>query len=319
MKSIQSKILLVVIAGLLVITALVSAIAVNMTHEVMHRDADRILKNAAQSQAASINDILGDVVKSISIMEHYATEEIENANILKDTDARDKYIQTVDTMFTEVALNTSGVEGFYMRLDPEVSSGTSGFYKMLDSDGSLKYMPLTDLTKYKKDDKQNVGWYYEAVNAGKGVWLDPYYFPGDDSLLISFVQPLYVQRELIGVVGFDMDFSYLVKYIDEIRVYESGFAVLLAKDGVTVYNNIPDNDSTHNPHTESKVQLKNGMYLELRADYKDIQRDIYPMLTKIVLAFIVVLIASIVYTVIVTDRIVRPLKQLTASAEAISA
>lgn len=46
MRSIQSKILFVVIAGLLVITAVVSAIGVTMTHEVMHRDADRILKNA---------------------------------------------------------------------------------------------------------------------------------------------------------------------------------------------------------------------------------------------------------------------------------
>ena len=43
MKSIQSKILLVVISGLLVITAVVSAIAVSMTHKIMHKDADRIL------------------------------------------------------------------------------------------------------------------------------------------------------------------------------------------------------------------------------------------------------------------------------------
>ena len=56
MKSIQTKILFVVIAGLVVITALVSAIAVNMTHTVMHRDADRILQNAAQREAAKIND-----------------------------------------------------------------------------------------------------------------------------------------------------------------------------------------------------------------------------------------------------------------------
>ena len=61
MKSIQNKILTVVISGLLVITAVVSLIAVNMTHEIMHTDADRILSNVTQKEAAYINDTLGDV------------------------------------------------------------------------------------------------------------------------------------------------------------------------------------------------------------------------------------------------------------------
>ena len=50
MKSIQSKILIVVISGLLVITAVVSAIAVSMTHEIMHKDADRILNNVPKKK-----------------------------------------------------------------------------------------------------------------------------------------------------------------------------------------------------------------------------------------------------------------------------
>ena len=60
------------------------------------------------------------------------------------------------------------------------------------------------------------------------------------------------------------------------------------------------------------------MYLELRADYQDIQKDIRPMLRKIVVAFVIVLIASIFYTIFVTNRIVFPLKQLTKAAKKVS-
>lgn len=317
MKSIQSKILLVVIAGLLVITAVVSAIAVNMTHDVMHKDADRILKNATQKEAAQINDILGDVMKSSSIMEHYAVAELEDANQLKDEAFRAEYLKKAEVMFGEVALHTSGIEGIYLRIDPAFSDGGSGFYKMIVDGETLKNMPLTDLTKYDKDDKQNVGWYYEAMNAGKGVWLEPYFFPGNDNQLISFVQPMYVGGEFIGVIGFDMDFGYLVEYIEKIDVYEHGKAVLLAKDGKTQYTTDAEMDS-HNPHTHSKVELKNGMFLQMSADYKDIQRDIHPMLRKIVIAFLIVLACAIVYTVIVTQKIVGPLKRLTAAAESLS-
>ena len=317
MKSIQTKILLVVIAGLLVITAVVSAIAVNMTHEVMHRDADRILKNATQREAAYINDVLGDVEKSCSIMSHYATAEVEDVNALKDEVFREEYLEKAERMFSEVVLNTSSTEGYYLRLNPALTTGTSGFYLKVLDDGKLAPMPVTDLNKYDKGDKKNVGWYYDAVNAGKGVWLDPYYFPGNEDQSISYVEPLYVEDQLIGVIGFDMNFDYLVQKIEKIAVYEEGHAFLLSKDQKTVYNEVKEGDS-HNPHSNARVELENGMFLEMSADYKDIQRDIHPMLSKIVIAFVVVLACAIVYTVIVTRRIVGPLKRLTLAAQNLS-
>ncbi len=322
MKSIQSKILFVVITGLVVITAVVSAIGVTMTHEVMHRDADRILKNAAQREAAEINDMLGDVVKSCGIMEHYAIAEAGNdPEKLKDDTFRNQYLERAEIMFAEVVVNTEGVEAFYLRLDPAWADGTSGFYNRVTADGGLESMPLTDLTKYDRNDEQNVGWYYRAVKAGRGVWMDPYYFPGDENRMISFVEPLYAGRELIGVIGFDMSFDYLVQRVKEIAVYEDGYAVLLARDGVTAYNTTEEGEHGHehsDPGTATRVELKNGMFLKLQADYKDIQRDIRPILGKIVAAFVIVLVCAIAYTVFVTRRIVGPLKRLTAAAESIA-
>ena len=317
MKSIQSKILFVVIAGLMIITATVSTIAVAMTHEIMHKDADRILENATQKEAAQINDVLGDVMKSSNIMKHYATTEITDVDDIKDADFRNSYIAKAEAMFAEVALSTSGVEGFYMRIAPELSDGKTGFYKIIGENDTVEAMPVTDLNDYDKNDKQNVGWYYEAVENKNGVWLDPYRFPGVDGELITFAQPIYVGEALIGVIGFDMDFSYLISRINEIRVYEYGYVSLLATDGKTRYNDTPIVNS-ENPQAESIVELKNGMFLVMHADYKDIQKDIHPMLKNIVFAFIIVFFCAILYTVLFTRKIVKPLKQLTAAVEGIS-
>ncbi len=318
MRSIQSKILVVVIAGLLVITAVVSAIAVTMTHDIMHQDADRILNNVTQKEAAYINDVLGDIKKSAAIMAHYATQEVEDVAQLADMDFRAKYVAKTRQMFMEIALNTSEVDGFFFRLNPEHTDSTTGFYNLVVAeDEDIIEMTVTDLSQYSSDDDKNVGWYYTAVEAGEGVWLEPYYFPGHDQQMISYTIPVYVKGELLGVVGFDMDFSYLVERIDNLSVYEHGYAVLLATDGETPYNNVEREESTA-PHTKATVALQNGMYLELRAEYQDIQSDLHPMLARIVVAFVVVLFFSILYTVVVTHRIVRPLKQLTAAAEGLS-
>ena len=307
------------IFALLVITGVVSAIAVNMTHEVMHKDADRILKNAAQREAAYINDVLGDVEKSSFIMEHYATTSVVRAEDLRDEDFRENYLREAEVMFSEIARKTTGISGFYFRLDPSVSNGTTGFYKMIKDDDTAINMLLTDLEKYDKSDVKNVGWYYNALSAIDGTWMDPYYFPGIEDRLISFVHPMYVEDDLIGVIGFDMDFAYLTERIGKIGVYEDGYAVLVAKDGETWYTGKEHhNSSSRNPHTEARVELMNGMYLELHADYEDIQREIRPMLNKIVIAFLVVLAFSILYTILVTQKIVRPLKQLTEAVRDVS-
>lgn len=314
MKSIQTKILTVVISGLMVITAIVSAIGVNMTHEIIHTDADRILDNVTQKEAAYINDVLGDITKSAAIMEHYAFTEVVSLERLADVDYRNDYLGKTKQMFQEIALNTSGFVGYFLRLNPAYTDPTTGFYYLIEDDGSIKEMQVTDLSKYAEDDQQNVSWYYTSVREGKAVWLSPYYFPGQEKQMISYTVPIYVDGELLGVLGFDMDFEYLVERVNSISVYENGYATLLASDGVTQYNN-QDRENTEKPHTKATAALKNGMYLELRADYEDIQRNIRPMLGRIVMAFVVVLIGAIIYTVFVTHKIVKPLKQLTAAAE----
>ncbi len=317
MKSIQTKILIVVISGLLVITAVVSAIAVNMTHEIMHKDADRILNYVTLKESAYINDVLGDIQKSAVIMEHYATEEIDGLDKLSDKEFLSKYLTKTKAMFLEIALNTNGVEGFFFRLNPQYTDGKTGFYNLFSNEGNVSEIELTDLSKYSQSDEKNVGWYYTAVREGKPVWLEPYNYPGYDSQLISYCIPLYVDSQLLGVIGFDMDFRYLVEAINKISVYEDGYAVLLSSDKKMSYNHTETEESTR-PHTKAIAPLYNGMYLELRADYQDIQRDVRPMLTKIVSAFVVVLFFSILYTVLVTHRIVHPLKQLTVAAQELS-
>ena len=315
-KSIQSKILTAVIAGLLVITTLVTTIAVSMTHKILHKDADRLLNRTAQSEAAYINDLLGNVVLSSSIMADYAETELESVEQLKDRQFREAYLEKVKHMFLEIARNTEPVGGFYMRLNPEYTDNMTGFSVVLTENEDIVEMPLTDLSQYEQYDIQNVGWYYLPVLSRKPVWIPPYY-SGFDYQLISYGTPLYVDGILLGVIGFDMNFDALKERVSRISVYDEGYAVLLAEDGETVYSYVDKHQGT-DPHTKATVKLINGMQLELRADYKDIQKESRPMLKQIVVVFLWVMVGAMVYTIFMTRRIVRPLKQLIQMTEKLS-
>lgn len=319
MRSIQTKVLTVVIAGLLVITAVVTTIAVTMMHNVIHKDADRILTAVAQKEASVINDALGDVSKSSAIMAHYACSRVESLDQLEDKAFVETYLADTKALFEEIALNTDKINGFYLRLDPAHTDSTTGYYVLITEDHQLLDMQVTDLSKYSPDDEHIVSWYYSPVRNGAAMWLDPYRFPGLETRLISYTVPLYVDGDLLGVLGFDMNFDSLVEYIGEITVYDKGYATLVSSDKETQYHDHTDPEGESHPATTAADELANGMYLELHADYRDIQQEIRPMLSTIVHVFLLVLAAAIVYTVIVTRRIVKPLKQLTSAAEDLAA
>lgn len=318
MKTIQSKILFVVITALIVITAIVTSIAVGVTHKIMHKDADRILNTVSEKEAAYINDMLNDFMQSSAIMEHYALHELESADTLKDGAYLENYTQEIRHLFDEVARNTVGTTAYYLCFSPEVTNGkTTGFYSKFKNDGlyELSKEEFAELDLFNAEFIKECGF---DVIGSDNTWLQPRKSTfSPDTTVVSYLAPIYKDDTFVGFLGFNMDFEYLLGLVNEITVYDNGHALLLSGDKQTCYNPAEDIHILED-YTEATTALKNGMNLELRAAYADIQSGIRPMLIYIIGAFLVVLALAILYTFWVTHRIVTPLKKLTAAAANIS-
>ena len=317
MKTIKAKILFVVIAALVVITALVSSISVNITHEIMHKDADRILKNVSQKEAAQIDDQLNDFMKSSAIIEHYALHLLDTPSSLADEAYRAKYIENIRVLFDEIAFNTAGANSYYLCLSPELTKSISGFYSAIEKNGNLYELSPEQFSKLTIITDQELIEYSNSSGSESGEWISPHpsRFTGDS--VISYITPLYKDSTFIGLLGFNMDFNYLIERTNNIVVYEYGHARLLDETKQICYNPTNDPDLAEE-YADVTVTLVNGLNLELRAAYKDIQSGIRPMLTYIVLAFVGVFALALIYTVWTTNKIVGPLKKLTEAARNIT-
>lgn len=317
MRTIQSKILFVVITALIVITAMVTTIAVIITHGIIHKDADRILNNVAEKDAAQINDMLNDFVKSAAIMNHYASHELRGREDLRDEVYLAEYTEQIRHMFDEIALNTSGTSSYYFCFSPELTASTTGFYIKFQTDGTIRELSKDEFAGLSLITSDELIAYSNSTGSVKGTWVQPHPSRFTGETVVSYVKPVYVGSTFIGILGFNMDFSYLLDRVNSISVYEYGCALLLSEDQTTYYN-LSDATEIKGEYTKSATPLVCGMSLELRAAYKDIQSGIRPMLTYIVGAFLVVFVLAILYTVWVTHKIVTPLKKLTAAAGNIS-
>jgi methyl-accepting chemotaxis protein len=92
--------------------------------------------------------------------------------------------------------------------------------------------PKTDLPA--DYDPTSRPWYQDAVKSGSLVWTDPYVDVGTGKVIISVAKPVYDTRHnnaFVGVMALDVSLEELSNLINSIKIGESGYVVLIDKNG----------------------------------------------------------------------------------------
>lgn len=314
MKTIQGKFLSAVIAGVLAIALAVGLCAYLMTSRLLHEKADVILSTRCTSEAAAINDTLGDIEKSVQVMAWYCADELESPQALSDPAYADAYAASMQEMYAVIAEHTDGIVAYYLHFNPELAPPDAGFFMCTAAPGDgLTAFPPADMSLYTPDNAADMSWYHQPVSAGHAVWLPPYHSTINDTLIISYVIPMYVEDTLIGVVGMDIDFSMLHRLVSAISVYESSTAHLTDASAQIVHEHPDEHPDTLT--MEASSALINGMNLVLCANFSDVIRESLPILAFSGVVFIVLTVVFIWYLIRKTRRITAPLKNLTTAVQ----
>ena len=310
-RTIQFKFLITLISAMLAVTMFIGGLSIYEVDNFVQSQTEDYVNVTCEKNASQINDAFGDMEKSVHIMESYVYGLIENEYDIKNPGRQAQIIAKSDEMFIDVAKNTDDAVAFYFRFALDLSDGTSGFFytKEKDDEEFTRY-EATDLSIYDRNDTEHVGWYWQPYEAGKPVWMMPYYNKNNDIYMISYVVPLYYNNQFFGVVGVDFDFNVLTDKIHQMKIYENGFAHL-EHDGKVVHDDTTQAIGESKNYLRVSKELKNGMNLVLSASYKDIEKIRYDIGLKIV--YVVVLLAIIfsLIVVFVVRRIVQPLNVLT--------
>lgn len=317
-RSIKQKFLTALLSGALLIAIAVGLCAFWMTTLLLHEKADALLQTRCEAEAAHFNDLLGDVQKSVEILAWRAQTELDSTQALSDAEYQAAYTAQMLETSTVVAQNTGGVVSYYLRYDPALTSPTAGFFiTRPDEDAAFVLTKPTDLTLYPPEDTAHVGWYWQARNAGKPVWTAPYLNENTGTQMISYVIPLYAGHTFVGVVGMDVDFSFLKNEVDSVALYENGYAFLTAQDGSILYAGSPS--VRHQGCMEASALLLCGMRLSLHAAYQDVVRESFPILLLSLAVFTALIILYALFIIRMTNRITAPLKRLTQAVQQLEA
>ena len=314
--SIQFKFLTTIISAMLAITVFVGGLSIYEVDKFVQYQTENFINVTCEKEAAQMNDIFGDMEKSVNLMGGYVLDFVGSMADIEDREKRDEIIRYADRMFADVANYTAGTVAYYIRFAPEISDSQTGFFysKIDGSEEYIRFEP-TNLALYDKDDTERVGWYWQPYEAKKPVWIEPYYNKNNDIMMISYVVPLYCEKQFIGVVGMDFDYNALVEKVHNIKIYENGFAHLEI-DGVAIHSS--ENEFfSYEPENYLQVSagLINEMTLVLSASYDDIRQIRYEIALQILVTVLVLAAVFCLITIMMVGKIVNPLKKLTDASK----
>lgn len=369
MHSIRTKLTAITIISLLVSLLSIGSLGIFAVKTQGDRDAAQFMSLICDNCRKTLNAYLNSVEQSVDMVTRYVSEtlniedltsggvigasgegsvfpngdEISVRQMEFDAHLFD-HIEMVRTVFRSVANHTNGVIAYYYRINPEISREMEGFLFSKIRTASFSELPLTNPLLYSPDDVEHVGWYYIPLQRGRPSWIGPYYNDNLGIEMLSYVTPIYKAGTFIGVVGMDIDYSTLVSQISELRILDSGYALLTDEYGTVVYHpEIPkgENIADTEPPLAAAVQrfaeknsgshpirysyhgvkkqmyfntLSNNMRLVVVAPESEIRASTLNLIYRITLAGFAIVILFSALMVATTTHLTEPLRRLTSAS-----
>lgn len=343
MKSIQTKFILVITVGLLLLAVLVGGFSIWNTNRVVDENSVTVINSVCTEQALRLDTQLQLIEQAVNTVYCYADHQLTSIEELSDSEFLENYVHSVEDLMVDVGNQTDGTLAIYFRIAPELVDYTEvGFFWTATKRGeALKAVPITHLLDFEPDDMEHVGWYYVPIQAGKAIWMTPYYNENIGAEMISYVIPFYRDGVTVGLVGMDIDFSVFVDMAQSAALYDNGRANLIDMESHTIYYREPNeaqnivhvapiadslyenlarwesNGSGLQNYVNNDIYykmafqtLRNGMKFVLYAPVTEIDARRNELIMGVMLLTIGVLVVFIVFTSFQAARIIRPLKEL---------
>ena len=268
------------------------------------------------------------VRQAVNGMKLQALDALESYDRLaKDSAYRTQYLNEMKRNFNAIALRTDGSIAYYLRLIPEIDGGKGGFSMEREDvrwEGALSpFVPrnLIDLDDYSPDDIKNVGWYYIPMKTKCATWIEPYVDPVTHDYVISYVAPLFVDEKIIGVIGMDIDFDFIIQELRRMSIYDYGYVYLMNRNDLVLYHRDQPQGALFQPNPdfrEIELYLTNGMWLGIATPLSRIYDERNRILRHLIAAIIFVAMLISFVSITLASKAIRPLAGMTEAAKRIA-
>ena len=330
MRSIRIRYTLLTVCAIIVSLSIATFIGVESIKKLGNDDADQMLSLMCTTGAMNLESYFTSVENSAQAVASLVQSGLEDMPF----DQLGNQVENARSLFGEVAYHTNGVLTYYFRIDPAVSGEVKGFWYVNQDGKGFREHEVTDITQYDTSDTSKLVWFTVPKATGKGVWLPPYNTENLDVLVVSYNLPVYWNHQFVGVIGIEIDCKTLDRVVENIRLFDSGYAFLMDADSHMIYHpaiksgqkvfSAPQGLLSENTHVQYCFQgidkkavwhpLSNGMKLYVAVPMSEINKSWQETVWRIFFASLIILALTGLIISRFTARLTKPLRDLSDAA-----
>lgn len=341
MHSIQSKMTFLMVCAI-VITVIVSAtVGVVAIKNTGIENSEQMLLLLCKTGEKNLDSYFDSVEQAVDIVSSYVESDLKTIS-LEQTDQFQAHVDRTGDIFNKAANKAIGVLTYYYRIDPSISDTVKGFwYTNLDGNGFVAH-EVTDINLYDTEDTSSLVWFTNPKSTGQPVWL-PSYLTDNlvDVRVISYNVPIYRDGLFVGVVGIEIGYETIARQVNNIKLYNNGYAFINDSNGNIVYHPrlnvldateedlrapqelLSDNTIVEYEYKGVKKQaawmpLQNGMRLNVSVPISEINAGWVQLINRIILIAVLLLAIFIIVSIVFARHFTKPLRKLTKAAEQIN-
>ena len=260
----------------------------------------------------------------------------EDLDVIDDAHLQ-AHLDRVDEIFRKLTYKTNGVLTYYYRIDPTISNNVKGFWYVQSENDEFVPHEVTDITLYDTSDTSKLIWFTVPKAEGKSIWLPPYITDNLDVRVISYNVPVYYENTFVGVIGIEIDYTTMAEQVDNIQLFQNGYAFINDEEGKIIYHpkmdvttmevqpSVPKGllskdifiNYTYEGVAKKAVwlPLRNGMRLNVTVPTNEINAMWVRWVIEMLIVFIILLVFFVFATIQLSGHITRPLRDLTEAAK----
>lgn len=355
-KKKRGKIATKILAAIIIVNILTLSIIGVVVMSLVNNDVGELSSEYAQKQvSSSINKIDQSFKKIETLVQAVAGQVASEVDVDKakgDIQYLRDYCDNIEEKLRAIGLSTKVTDSIYVYFNNDIFGDVADcwVYSL-----SFERQPMIELDYYNDYNE----WYNVPIDQGISEWTFPYAGTAGGSLgvlITSYVTPIKVDGEIIGMVGMDLNLMDISDILSSEVLYDTGYLYMMDETGnVIVHKNIPWKDTDNDGTKDTTVNILDvGDYQELLDDMAnnkenvvEYERDdgekvvaayghlsngwivssstpesevyaIYKTIINILLVvFAVSLIISIVIAIIVSKSISKPIRSVVKGVEKI--
>lgn len=225
MKKINSRIVLTVLVCSILMSTIVGVSSIFRSKKAIENEATDYLIAETNSYTNEFNSHLLVYEEVVNSFYRFVKGTVDTT-MLSEVDYIKNYTEeTLRNTIQQIASETEDCAGFYIAFDHKYTGKTEGVWASLGPDDKLIEFKPTDVSRKKTDDP-TAAWYFSTIDKDEAYWGDPY-MNDANVMVMSYLLPININNEKIGIIGIDMYMDDFVDTVDDIIVYDSGYAFIV--------------------------------------------------------------------------------------------